>query len=42
MLVVRIMSSTYTNKYAMEEPRCKINSEESHLDATKPSVKRND
>jgi hypothetical protein len=40
VLAVRIMSSTYNNKYEMEEPWCKMNKEESLLEATKPSVRR--
>ena len=38
VLAVRIMSSTYNNKYAMEEPRQRMKSEESLFEAEKPSV----
>lgn len=40
LLAVRIISSTYNSKYAMEVPRCKIKSEESHLETTKPMERR--
>jgi hypothetical protein len=38
VLAVRMMSSTYNNKYAREEPRQNTKSEESLLEAEKPSV----
>lgn len=36
VLAVRMISSTYNNKYAMEELCLRMNKDESHLETTKP------